>query len=71
MGAKKKWSDLSAPQQRAVVAAGAVEAGLTAIALRDLLKRPTSQVRGRKPLWALSFVVQPFGPVAYLRFGRR
>lgn len=72
MGAnKKKWSDLSPGQQRAIVVVGAVETVLTGIALRDLAKRPDSQLRGRKALWALSFVVQPFGPLAYLALGRR
>jgi hypothetical protein len=48
-----------------------VEAVLTTIALRDLLRRPRRQVRGPKLLWGLGFVVQPFGPLAYLLAGRR
>ena len=71
MKSKKKWRDLSRTQQRAIAAGGAVELVLTAVALRDLSRRPASGVRGRKGLWALSFVVQPFGPVAYLAAGRR
>ena len=39
--------------------------------LVDLMRRPASQVRGPKLLWAAGFVVQPVGPVAYLLWGRR
>lgn len=67
---KKKWSDLSPVQQKATIAGGAVELVLTAVALRDLARRPASDVRGPKWLWVLSFVVQPFGPIAYLTRGR-
>lgn len=68
---KRKWSDLSAAQQRVIIVAGAVEVVVTAVALRDLARRPASQVRGPKALWVLTFVVQPFGPLAYLAGGRR
>ena len=68
---KKSWSDLSPLQQRLVVVGGAVEAVLTTLAARDLARRPADQVRGPKPLWAATFVVQPVGPLAYLAVGRR
>jgi Phospholipase_D-nuclease N-terminal len=63
--AKKKWSDLSAFQKRAVYVGGALESVLTAAALWDLVRRPASEVRGPKLAWAVTFVVQPFGPIAY------
>ncbi len=69
--AKKKWSDLTAGQQRVISVAGAVEAVLTATALYDLARRPASQVRGRKSAWVLALSVQPFGPIAYFAMGRR
>jgi Phospholipase_D-nuclease N-terminal len=69
--AKKRWSDLSTSQQRAIVVAGVIEVVITAVALNDLLRRPSSLVRGPKAVWALSFVVQPFGPLAYLAAGRQ
>lgn len=69
--AKKKWSELSPTQQRAICAAGAIEAVTTVAALRDLRRRPGAQVRGPKPVWALAFLVQPVGPLAYFAFGRR
>jgi len=68
---KKKWSDLTPPQQRAIKVGGALEVVLTALAVRDLASRPADQVRGSKALWAIAFVVQPFGPLAYFAAGRR
>ena len=67
----KQWSDLSLTQRRLVIGAGAVEVALTTAALADLARRPAAQVRGPKPLWALSCLIQPFGPIAYLLRGRR
>ena len=68
---KKRWSDLTQRQRRLIIAGGAVEVVLTTVAIRDLARRPADQVRGRKSLWLLSFVVQPFGPLAYVLSGRR
>ncbi|MGZ4464384.1 MAG: PLD nuclease N-terminal domain-containing protein [Nocardioides sp.] len=68
---KKRWSDLTPTQRRAIVLGGAAEAVLTAVALRDLARRPAAAVRGPRAAWAASFVVQPFGPLAYLVAGRR
>ena len=67
----KRWSDLERRQQRLIVAGGVVELVLTVIATRDLVQRPGNHVHGRKSLWLLSFVIQPFGPIAYLVRGRR
>lgn len=69
--AKKSWSDLRPGQRRAILVGGTVEAVLTAAVLRDLAHRPSAEVRGPKALWALSCVVQPVGPLAYLLAGRR
>jgi Phospholipase_D-nuclease N-terminal len=68
--AKKKWSDLSPAQQRVIIVGGVIEVAVTAVALRDIARRPASEVRGSKLTWVLSFVVQPFGPLAYFAFGR-
>lgn len=70
MATKKSWSDLSLAQQKAVIAAGAAEAVITAVALVDLARRPKERVRGPKVLWVLAFAVQPVGPLAYLKKGR-
>jgi hypothetical protein len=68
---KKKWSDLTPLQQRLIVAGGAIELVVTSIAARDLARRSAKDVRGPKGVWAVALVVQPVGPLAYLRLGRR
>jgi hypothetical protein len=71
MSEKKQWSELSPGQRRLIIAGGAAEVCLTAICIVDLVRRDRSQVRGPKPLWVASFVIQPLGPLAYLVVGRR
>jgi hypothetical protein len=68
-----KWSDLS-PRTRWIITAAAIaEAGLKAAVLIDLRRRPASQVRGSKKLWAASMIVNSAGliPISYFAFGRR
>ncbi|MFI7700652.1 PLD nuclease N-terminal domain-containing protein [Nonomuraea sp. NPDC049480] len=48
-----------------------VEVALTTAAVVDLSFRPQDDVRGRKGLWWVGSFVQPFGPIAYLLWGRR
>ena len=67
---KRKWSDFSPAQQRAIAISAGVELVLTTVALVDLVRRPAAQVRGPKALWALGMFVQPVGPIGYLAFGR-
>ncbi|HET8971296.1 MAG TPA: PLD nuclease N-terminal domain-containing protein [Candidatus Nanopelagicales bacterium] len=67
---QRKWADLSPAQQRAIIVGGAIEVVVTAAALRDIARRPAAEVRGSKAAWVLSFVVQPFGPLAYFALGR-
>jgi hypothetical protein len=69
--AKRKWSDLTALQKRTIVVGGALETVVTLAALRDLANRRSDEVRGPKAAWVLSFVVQPFGPIAYFAAARR
>lgn len=71
MTQKRKWSDLSTGQRAAVIAGGVVELVVTTRAMRDLLRRPSAQVRGPKVLWVLATFVQPVGPMAYFLVGRR
>jgi hypothetical protein len=68
---KKRWEDLTPSQRAAIVVAGAVEVVVTAAALVDIARRPKRLVRGPKRWWLMGFAVQPFGPIAYLAFGRR
>jgi hypothetical protein len=70
-GPKKRWSDLSSEQRAAILGAGVVQVGLQGAALRNLRRRPSTQVNGSKTMWtALSFV-NFAGPLAYFAFGRR
>lgn len=62
--AKKKWSDLTSGQRRAVAVAGALEATLTVAVWWDLAHRPTERVRGPKAAWVLASFMQPVGPLA-------
>jgi hypothetical protein len=72
--AKKKWNQLSLRTRRLIIAGGAVEGVLKVVALTDLARRPTSDVRGSKRRWVLAVTfVNSVGvvPVAYLLYGRR
>jgi hypothetical protein len=68
---KRSWQDLTPRQRAVIVVGGAVEIVITTVALVDLARRPKRLVRGRKRWWLTGFAVQPFGPLAYLAFGRR
>ena len=71
MAKKKQWSNLSAPKKAGIVAAGVAELAMTALALRDLIRRPAPRVRGPKALWYPVLFVQPVGSPLYLLAGRR
>ena len=67
------WRELTPRQRQAMVVRGALQVGLLAAALADLHRRPASEVRGPKPLWAaISFAnYLGVGPIAYFLIGRR
>jgi hypothetical protein len=67
---KQSWSDLSAGQRAAVVAAGVVQVGLLGAALTDLRRRPSAEVNGRKAVWVADSFVNFIGPLACFAFGR-
>jgi hypothetical protein len=74
MSASKKWRDLSQGTRRLLLAGAAVEGGLKIAALVDIKRRPASEIRGSKWVWAaLVVAVNSFGgaPLAYFAFGRR
>jgi len=68
MTRKRRWDDLPAVHRSLIIAAAAGELVVTTIAVLDISHR--TAVRGGKLAWVLAFAVQPFGPVAYLLFGR-
>ena len=67
------WRELTTRQRQAMMLRGALQLGLLAAALNDLRRRPASQIRGPKALWAaISFVnYLGVGPIAYFLLGRR
>jgi hypothetical protein len=72
--AARKWSDLSTRSRRLLIAAAVAEGILKSAALVDITRRPGSQIRGSKWIWAPVVVaVNSFGgaPLAYFAFGRR
>ncbi len=67
----RSWSDLSPAARIGTVVGGTVQVGLLAAALRDLRRRPPSEIRGPRWVWALVSLVNVVGPAAYFAFGRR
>jgi hypothetical protein len=74
MVAQRRWSDLSERNRRLLTITAVAEGILKLAALIDLKRRPASQVRGPKWLWATVLaVVGSAGvlPLCYFAFGRR
>jgi hypothetical protein len=74
MNRGRRWSDLSERNRRLVVLGAVLEGALKIAALIDLKRRPTTEIRGRKWIWAtVVTLVNSVGvvPLAYLLFGRR
>jgi hypothetical protein len=74
MAARKQWSDLSERTRKLIIVAAVAEGSLKVAALVDIKRRPASQIRGRKWIWAAAVViVNSFGaaPLSYFIFGRR
>ncbi len=68
-----KWSDLSPRTRWLIIGGAAAEAGLKVAVLVDLRRRPASEIRGSKRLWASAMIVNSAGllPITYFVFGRR
>ena len=72
--AKRTWSDLDESTRKLIITVAVVEGILKVAALIDIKRRPASQIRGPKWLWApLVAVVNSAGvvPISYFVFGRR
>ena len=70
---RRRWSDLSKRTRILLISAVAADGALRVAALIDIKRRPASQVRGRKGVWAAAVaVVSSAGilPVSYFVFGR-
>ena len=74
MTARKRWADLS-PRTRRLIAAGAIfEGAFKVVALIDIKRRPSEEIRGPKAAWVVVVAtVNGLGlaPAAYFRFGRK
>jgi hypothetical protein len=74
MAARRQWSDLSQRTRGLLITAAVAEGVLKAAALIDIKRRPASQIRGPKWLWAaVVAVVSSAGvvPISYFVLGRR
>ncbi|MCZ2839162.1 PLDc N-terminal domain-containing protein [Modestobacter sp. VKM Ac-2985] len=70
-GHARRWQDLTAGQQTAVLVLGSVQLSLAASAWADLATSPAEQVTGSKLRWALLIAVNWVGPLSWFRWGRR
>jgi hypothetical protein len=74
MATRKQWSDLSPRTRRLLTVTAVVEGILKLAALIDLKRRPASQIRGPRWLWATAVaVIGSAGvlPISYFVLGRR
>ena len=72
--ARQRWSDLSKRTRVLLVTAAAADGALRVAALIDIRRRPASQIRGRKWMWAAAIaLVSSAGvvPISYFVFGQR
>ncbi|GEL46118.1 PLDc N-terminal domain-containing protein [Cellulomonas hominis] len=66
-----RWSELSTSRKVGTVVVGLAQVTLTAVAYRDLARRPAEEVNGPKVAWGLAILVNWVGPITYLAKGRR
>ena len=74
MADRRRWSDLSQRTRRLLIVAGVAEGCIKTAALIDIKRRPATEIRGSKWIWAVVIVVvNSLGavPLSYFAFGRR
>jgi Family of unknown function (DUF5652) len=72
--AARQWTDLSERNRRLLIAVAVADGTLRIAALIDIKRRPASQIRGRKWVWATAVaIVNSAGilPISYFVFGRQ
>ncbi len=72
--ARRRWSDLSQRTRMLLITVAVADGALRVAALIDIQRRPASQIRGRKGMWAAAVaLVSSAGvvPVSYFVFGQR
>ncbi len=73
MAARRKWGDLSGRTRTLIITVAVADGILKAAALIDIKRRPASQIRGPKWVWApVVTLVNSAGvvPISYFVFGR-
>jgi len=73
MAAKRTWGDLDESTRKLIIAVAVAGGILKLAALIDIKRRPASQIRGPKWLWApVVAMVNSAGvmPISYFVFGR-
>jgi hypothetical protein len=65
------WSELTASEKRIVIISSLLQMSLLVAALNDILRRPPSQINGKKWVWLLVSFINFFGPISYFLFGRK
>ncbi|HEV7168280.1 MAG TPA: PLDc N-terminal domain-containing protein [Micrococcaceae bacterium] len=68
---KMSWREMSSGQRFATLMLVAAQLTLQAAALRDLKRRPASQVNGPKAAWTAFSFVNFAGPITYFMVGRK
>jgi hypothetical protein len=71
---KKRWKDLSPRARRLILFGATLDGLLKLVALIDLKRRPATEVKGSKAMWATAIVLLNSGglvPAAYLLHGRQ
>jgi hypothetical protein len=70
---RTRWSELSARTRQLIVVGAIAETILKVAMLVDIRRRPATQIRGSKRIWAATALVNSagIGPMAYFVFGRR
>jgi hypothetical protein len=68
-----RWSELSDRTRKLIIVGAIAEAILKVAMLVDIRRRPATQIRGSKRIWAITALVNSAGivPMAYFAFGRR
>ena len=72
--ARRQWSALSERTRILLITVVVADGALRVAALIDIQRRPASQIRGRKGMWAVAVaLVNSAGvvPVSYFVFGQR
>ena len=71
---RRRWSDLSERSRRLIITAAVADGSLRIAALIDIKRRPASQIRGQKLVWAAAVaIISSAGvlPISYFVFGRQ